>query len=91
MKHKRFLAAVLLGVVLCFVVSGAGLGEEMTTKQVREAAVAQKASQIDLILLGSEVKYIRNNPNDFLDISCSYNHFEITSIEGYSHKDWGLP
>ena len=28
MRKKRFLAAILLGVSLCFVVSGVGYGEE---------------------------------------------------------------
>jgi len=89
MRKKRFLAAILLGVVLCFVVSGVGYGEEMTTEQLRKTMAEQKASDLNLLLLKSEVKYIMKNPNDFLDISCSYYAFEITSVDYY--KDMNLP
>lgn len=90
MKNRKLLAIIVLSLSFCFV-PRVGYGEEMTMEQLREAVVAQKASQLDLILLQSVVKYIRNNPNDFLDISCHYNPFDFTSIEGSSHKDWGLP
>ena len=89
MRKKRFSAAILLVVVLCFV-SGVGYGEEKTMEQRREFRV-QQASALDFYLLASKVNYIMKNPNDFLDITCSYTTFDITSVEGLGYDDLNLP
>lgn len=89
MKNKRFLAAILLVVIFCFV-SGAGYGEEKIMEQRREVRV-QQASTLDLFLLASRVNYIMNYPNDFLDITCGYTTWDLTSVEGLIYNDLNLP
>ena len=91
MKKKRFLAAILLGVILCFVVSGVGFGEEFTVEEGRKIVYKQKATDLDLYLLASSVNYIMENPNDFLDITCSYTTLDITSVERVRYNDLNLP
>lgn len=89
MKNKKFLAIILLSLSFCFV-SGVGYGEEKTMEQRREFRV-QQASALDFYLLASRVNYIMKNPNDFLDITCSYTTFDITSVEGLGYNDLNLP
>ncbi len=88
MRRKKILAAILLVVSFCFV-SGVGYGEEFTMEEGREIVYKQKATDLDLYLLTSRVNYIMKNPNDFLDITCSYTTLDITSIDYY--KDLNLP
>ncbi len=88
MRKKQFLAAILLSLSFCFV-SRVGYGEKMTNEQIRKAMVEQKTSYLKLLLLEARVSYIMNNPNDFLDISCSYEPFEITFVDYF--KEMNLP
>lgn len=90
MRKKRFLAITLLSFSFCFVVSGVGYGEEKTVENRREVRV-QQASTLDLYLLDSKVRYIMKNPDDFLDITCSYTILDLTSVEGLIYNDLNLP
>jgi len=65
MRKKRFLAAILLGVVLCFV-SGVGYGE------IGEWRLITKVTKIDFQLLEAKVEYMGRNPETFLDIGFFY-------------------
>ena len=63
MKHKRFLAAILLGVVLCFVVSGVGYGE------IHELLLERfEMRRITSLLLDAKLSYIMTNPTSFLNV-----------------------
>ncbi len=64
MRKKRFLAAILLGVVLCFV-SGAGYGE------IR-AELMGHPTRLDFLLLQSQFIYVMALPDHFLSILLSY-------------------
>ena len=66
MKKKRFLAAILLGVVLCFVVSGVGYGE------VQQGWEAIEATLMDIKFLEATNDYIMSNPTSFLNIRFGY-------------------
>ncbi len=65
MKKRLLLAAILLGVVLCFV-SGVGYGE------IEEWWYEGKASFIDMALVAAQVEYIMAKPDDFLRVSYYY-------------------
>ena len=62
MKNKRFLAAILLGMVLCFV-SGVGYGEIPGELAVDKAIAwtKQKVSLLDYFLLEARVNYMMRN------------------------------
>ena len=66
MKKRLLLAAILLGVVLCFV-SGAGYGG-----QFEYLKNDGKASLIDSFLLEARVNYVMRNPTDFLNVQIHY-------------------
>ncbi len=66
MRKKRFLAAILLGAVLCFVVGGVGHGE------IDERELQVKASYIQVSLLRAQVSYIMRNPTKFLNVGFFY-------------------
>ncbi len=68
MKKKRFLAAILLAVVFCFVVSGMGYGEIIE----KEHLLGTKARQLDVELLLSTIDYIMFFPDSFLRVSYHY-------------------
>ncbi len=77
MRKKRFLAAILLGVVLCFV-SGAGYGE------IR-AELMGHPTRLDFLLLQSQFIYVMALPDHFLSILLSYDP------DGKLKKDKKLP
>ncbi len=64
MKNKRFLAAILLGVVLCFV-SGAGYGEVLLRGEM-------EVSSIEFLLLEDRIDYIMFNPTVPLIVDFHY-------------------
>lgn len=66
LKRKQFLAAILLGVVLCFVISGVGYGE------IGKSVFEEKAPLIQVSLLRSLVRYMMRNPTSFLDVRFGY-------------------
>ena len=68
MRKKRFLAAILLVVVFCFVVSGAGYGE------IKEWTLERKIRFIDLFLAEAELAYIFRNKTNYLDATFSYDN-----------------
>ncbi len=65
MIGKRFLAAILLGVILCFVVSGVGYGE------IR-AELMGPPTRLDFLLLQSQFIYVMAFPDNFESILLSY-------------------
>ena len=69
MRKRRFLAAILLSVVLCFVVSGVGYGE------IDERMVEGKALEIDFRLLEALVKYIMYNSENHLNVGFLYDQY----------------
>ena len=65
MRRKRFLVAILLGVVLCFM-SGAGYGE------MKEYLLGTKAEKLEFELLKAKVSYMMFYPDSFLRVSYYY-------------------
>lgn len=74
MKNKKVLAVVLLVVIFCFV-SGVAYGEVDERKELRDLLSETKTSQMDFFLLGTKVKYIMENPFDFLDVYLAYDQW----------------
>jgi len=68
MRTKKLLAAILLGVVLCFV-SGAGYGEIETPE---EFITGEFIVRIDFLLQKARIDYMMNNPTDFLGVNLFY-------------------
>jgi len=66
MRKKWFLTAIMLGVILCFVVSGVGYGE------IPEWALESKVTYIDVKLSEIRIDYIMMRPNDFLNTRYAY-------------------
>ena len=71
MRKKRFLVAILLGVVLCFMVSGVGYGE------IEEWKIESKVPYITWLLLRASVKYVMSNPTNFLYVMFTYSPVEV--------------
>ena len=69
MEKKRFLAAILLAVVFCFVVSGMGYGE------IEELVKGGEYSPIAFYLLNAKVNYMMYNPNTFLNVAFAYDYW----------------
>lgn len=66
MRKKRLLCAILLGVILCFVVSGVGYSE------IPEFLFERHSTDMDLYLVRATVNYIMSWPDHFLDIHLFY-------------------
>ena len=66
MRKKRFLAAILLSVALCFVVSGVGYGE------LNQELLESGTPLIFHHLLQARVDYMMNNPNRYLYVQFYY-------------------
>lgn len=66
MKKKHLLAVILLGVALCFVVSGVGYGE------IPHWMEEENVSYMNWLLLHVRINYIMHRPNTFLDIGLFY-------------------
>ena len=92
MRYKRSLAIILLSLSFCFV-SGAGYGEEFSSKEWaasmklmrRRMHDVQKASSMDTYLLEAKVSYMMRNPTGFLLIDLVYDSF------GVGGTAWGFP
>ncbi len=65
MKKRLLLAAILLGVILCFV-SGVGYGE------MKEYLLGTKAEKLEFELLKVKVSYMMFYPDSFLRVSYYY-------------------
>jgi len=65
MRKKRFLAAILLAAVLCFV-SGVGYGK------VQQGFEAIEATLMDIKFLEAINDYIMSNPTSFLNVRFGY-------------------
>ena len=78
MKKKLLLAGILLGVVLCFVVSGVGYTE------VQEWMDKEEVSLMDIRLLEARIDYIMQRPNDFMDVVFYYDSTGIFGRELFS-------
>jgi len=68
MRKKRFLAAILLGVILCFV-SSVGYGEIETPE---EFIAGEFIVRIDFLLQKARIDYMMDNPSDFLGVNSFY-------------------
>ena len=66
MKGKRVLAAFLLGVGFCFVVSGVGYGE------VIKWMINQEASFLEVSLLNARITYVMINPYNYQNVGFLY-------------------
>jgi len=92
MRTKKLLATFLLGVGLCFM-PALGYGEEFPSKEWsasmklmrKQMHDEQKASSMDIYLLGAKVSYMMRNPTGFLLIGLVYDPF------GTGGKAWGFP
>lgn len=78
MRKKRLLAAILLGVALCFGVNGVGYGE------VQEWMDKEEVSYMDISLLQARIDYIMQRPNDFMDVMFYYDSTGIFGRELFS-------
>ena len=91
-KNKKLLVIILLSLSFCFV-SGAGYGEEFSSKEWaasmklmrRRMHDEVKASSMDIYLLEAKVSYMMRNPTGFLLIGLVYDSF------GVDGKAWGFP
>ncbi len=68
MRKKRLLSAILLGVILCFVVSGMGYGEIKNKEYLLET----KATKMEVQLLNARIDYIMHNPTSYLKVIFFY-------------------
>ena len=75
MKKKLLLAGILLGAVLCFMVSGVGYTE------VQEWMDKEEVSLMDIRLLEARIDYIMQRPNDFMDVVFYYDSTGIFGRE----------
>lgn len=66
MKKRLLLAAILVGVVLCFVVSGAGYGE------VIKWMINREASFLEMSLLNARITYMMVNLYDYQNVGFVY-------------------
>ena len=84
MKKKRSLAAILLGVVFCFVFSGVGYGTEVLVLEIN-------TPHIGFFLLEARVEYMMHNPTNFLDVSFHYDlkgtYYRSYDMEFPEHVD----
>ncbi len=74
MKNKKLLAIILLSLSLCFV-SGVGYGEVDKHKELRDLLLEYKAPQMETFFLNTRIKYIMENPFDFLDVYFAYDQW----------------
>jgi len=67
MKSRRLLAAILLGVVLCFVVSGVGYGDipEVLVNGHMEAWTKREPPLLNYLLLEAKIDYIMRHPDNY--------------------------
>lgn len=74
MKKRLLLATILLGVILCFVVSGVGYGEILLGKYLHEEMTAweevEMAMQVEFLEV--TISYIMRNPTSFLEVWFQY-------------------
>jgi len=66
MRKKQFLVAILLGVVLCFMVSGVGHGE------VIKWMTNQEASFLEMSLLNARITYMMINLDGYQNVGFVY-------------------
>ena len=91
MRTKELIAAFLLAVGLCFVVSGMGYGEKIDISKglpamMREYLDAEKASSaMEVHFLDVRVGYMMRNPTGFLLIDLVYDPL------GAIGKSWDFP
>ena len=73
MKKKLLLAAILLGIVLCFVVSGVGHSKiHPSFNEGNDLEIFQDA----------RISYIMGNPDGFLLVNFTYDHPELGGLLG---------
>ena len=82
MKNKKLLTIILLGVVLCFMVSGMGHGEIIQLTQ--EANI----SNLDYSLLEARLNYMMRYPHSFLDVTLDYGSGQtlVESLGGFGEQ-----
>ena len=79
MRGKRFLVAILLGAVLCFV-PVLGYGEVKGIEALNKLSES-KVSFVQHFLLGVRVDYIMRNPTSFLDIDFLYHEPKYENVK----------